>query len=681
VKKYFVGKHPLNNVPMGNGKVLVFLQQYAQRKFAEPDMEQFIMRKPADKISHILYPYYSKDFSVLGDSGIYVSVKDTEEKIWYDFYATWDSPLTYEKSAGYLSIDKTKFVDGTGIYEVISHKGYNVVKTTTWVPQDTDALVRRIEVSSYLKDRRKIDIYPQIHLKGEIIPKNDIIVSRVVNQEGEAFLAITCYQFKEWHGGDFQSGVKNGFNNTISPGMKEITERANLSFRVERDILPGEWSEPVHLVIGFGRTEEEAINNLNQVISSPSFLYENTLAWWNKWLTSGTMIKTSDQYLDYLWRVSKTLLKMSIQHNGLMVIIGYLAYQGCVWIRDNVLVAMALSQAGHLKESLQILYGLKNIIKKRKDGNFSFIYDCWTGKAKDFTYEIDSTGLLLAAIWCYYQHSGDLENIRDFWEIVEHSAEWICNHRDDTGMIIPSVGIWEDFCPSRAKAYEHMVWTSGVSAYGLSKAAVIADKLNKKDKSLKYMKVYKELLRSIRKNCIKDGILYRSPEIDHLDSSVLTFFTWMPIFNDKDSLLRNTVEAIEDRIKDPFLGGVWRHEDSNVDFGDVQPWPASTLWLAEAYLLLGEVEKAWDCVNWVINNSSFCGLIPEHLAAKDIPVGISMPSFAQGVFLIALLRYVDFGKKKAILPHGLDYIEFMNLLKEGKTFDVRGKLRGRSDNA
>lgn len=668
--KYFVGTHPLDNVPVGNGRVLVLLQQYALRKFAEPDMEQFIMRKPVDKISHVLYPYYNKESSVLGEGGIYVSVKDTRERIWYDFYETWDSPFIYEKSAGYLSIDKTRFVDGTGIYEVVSHKGYNVVRTTTWVPQDINALVRKIEVSSYLKDRRKVDIYPQIHLKGENRVKDNMIISQVANHDQEVFLAVTCPESEKWHGGNFQDGVKNGFNNTISPEMKETAERANLSFRVRKDVLPEQWSDPVYLVIGFGGTEKEAINNLNQVISSPSFLYEDTLDWWNKWLTSGTMIKTSDRYLDYLWRVSKTILKMSIQNNGLMVYIGYWAYQGCVWIRDNVWVSMALSQAGHIKEALQILKGLKNIIRKREDGNFSFAYDCQTGKAAEFTYEIDSTGLLLTAIWYYYQYSGDLESIKDFWELIEHSAEWICNHRDETGMIIPCVGIWEDFCPRRGREHEHMVWTSGVSAFGLKTAALIAERLNEKNKSKRYNEVYRELKESILRNCIKDGVLCRSKETNHLDSSVLTFFTWMPIFNDKDSLLKNTLAAIEDRIKDPLLGGVWRHEDSNVDLGDVQPWPACTLWLAEAYLLLGEVEKAWDCLNWVIDNSSVCGLIPEHLATKGIPVGISMPSFSQGGFLIAMLRHVTLREKRIILPRNLDYIEFTNVLIDGTAFDV-----------
>ena len=92
------------------------------------------------------------------------------------------------------------------------------------------------------------------------------------------------------------------------------------------------------------------------------------------------------------------------------------------------------------------------------------------------------------------------------------------------------------------------------------------------------------------------------------------------------------------RLADPLLGGIWRHEDCNVDLGDVQPWAGCTLWAAEAHLKLGEVEKARRCIDWVVQNTSYCGLIPEHLAARQIPVGVTMPSYSQAGFLVALLK-------------------------------------------
>ena len=672
--RYFVGNHPLNNVPIGNGRVLVLLQQYGLREFKEEDMKQYTMRKPVDRISYIFYPYYHKDCSVLGDAGIYTTVNDSKERIRYDFYETWNSPFLFEKATGYISVDRTRFVNGTGIYEVISHKGYNVVKTTTWVPYNVDAFIRRIEVTSYLKDNRFVDIYPQIHLKGKIDIEDKFIVSKITNCGEDVFLAIGCPESKEWHFGDFQQGLKDGFNKRISGKIRFSPNKANLSFRVTKDVTAGRWSKPVHIVIGFGRNKKEAIANIKRVIDAPIYLYGDTFKWWNRWLASGTLIETSDEYLNYLWRVSKTILKMSMQYDGLMVYIGYLAYQGGVWIRDNAWVSMCLSQTGHTKEALQILNGLKCIIKKREDGNFCFAYDCGTKKPIEFTTEMDSTGLLLTALWYYYIYSGDLEPIKGFWDLIEYSAEWICRHRDKTGMIIPCAGIWEDFCPRRGRNNEHMIWTSGVSAFGLKVAALMAERLNEKVKSKRYSKVYRELKESILRNCVKDGILCRAKETDQLDSSVLTFFTWMPIFYNEKSLLKKTIKAIEYRIKDPLLGGIWRHEDSNVDLGDVQPWPCSTLWLAEAYLKLGMIKDAWTYLNWVIDNTSHCGLIPEHLASKGIPVGISMPSYSQGGFLAAMLRHANLEREKIKLPRGLKYVNFTGILKNGKKIDIKSKI-------
>lgn len=651
--RYFVGYHPLDNVPIGNGRVLALIQQYSLREFTEKDMRQWTMRKPMDRISHISYPYYHKECSVLGDGGIYAAVKDSKERIRYDFYETWDSQLLFEKASGYISIDKTRFVDGTGIYEVISHKGYNVVKTTTWVPQNADAFIRRIEVSSYLKDRRTVDIYPRIHLKGKVNKQDNFVISKITNHAEDVFLAIYCPESMELYLGN----------------------HCNLSFMARKDIPRGGWSDPVHIVIGFGRSKEEAIANIKKIISDPGCLYKDTLQWWNKWLVSGTLIKTQNEHLNYLWRVSKTILKMSIQDDGLMTYIGYLAYQGGVWLRDNLWVAMCLSQTGHTKEALEILTGLKVIVRKREDGNLCYAYDCKTKKPVDFTKEMDSCGLLLTALWYYYNYSGNLKIIEEFWDLIEDCAEWLCDNRDRTGMVIPCAGIWEDFCPRRGRINEHMVWTSGVSAFGLKAAALMADRLKKKEKGKRYSAVYRELRDSILKNCVKGGVLCRSKETDHLDSSVLTLFTWMPIFDSEESLLKKTIKAIEYRLKDPLLGGIWRHEDSNVDLGDVQPWPCSTLWLAEAYLELGMIKDAWSHLNWVIDNTSHCGLIPEHLASKGIPVGISMPSFSQGGFLVTMLRHINLEEEEIKLPKSLKYINFKGLLKDGKRINIMGKRK------
>ncbi|MDY6914345.1 MAG: hypothetical protein SVT52_07815 [Planctomycetota bacterium] len=637
--EYFIGKHPANNAIVGNGKVLALMQQYAGRTFEDKDLECYAMRKPIDKISRVLYPHYDRESSMLGEGGIYQSVRDSEEAILYDFYETWDTPHYFEKATGYLSVDSAQYVDGAGLYEVVSHKGVIVAKTTTWTPDGIDALVRKIEVSSYRKNHRKVDIFPQIHLKGRLSARDGIVISQVTNYGETYFVAVSCTEAAKWHLGDFHKGLNTGFNNANSIEQSNDTGKANVCFRATAQVPAGGFCDPVYLVLGFGGSEAEAVENLNKVLSSPARNCSDTLNNWNKWLTSGTSMTTPDKRLNYLWKVSKTIARMAVQHDGAPVYVGYWAYQGCVWIRDGAWIAMALARCGHNAEALQILRRLKSIVKIGTDGNICFNYNCRTGESEAFTSEKDSAGLLLAGIYDYYEHTGDEAFLAEFWDIAQHCADWICDHRDATGMIEPCAGIWEDFCPRRGRETEHMVWTSGVSAYGLSCMSIIAGKLNQQDFSKKYADCSEELLAGIKSNCIRDGVLCRSKETDHLDASVLTLFTWMPIFEAEGSLLRDTMAAIEDRIQDPLLGGIWRHEDLNVDLGDVQPWAGCTLWAAEACLKLGEAERAWRYIDWVVKNTSCCGLIPEHLAARQIPVGITMPSYSQAGFLVAMLRH------------------------------------------
>jgi len=384
---YFIGKHPANNAIVGNGKVLAFMQQYAGRTFEEESLKIYTMRKPIDKISRVLYPYYDRASSILGDAGIYQSIRDSEESIGYDFYETWDTPHYFEKAVGYLSVDSTRYVEGAGLYEVVSHKGFIVSKTTTWTPHNVDALVRKIEVSSYRKNERKVDICPQIHLRGKLSVRDGVVISEVTNYEEKHFIAVGCTEAAEWHHGDFHKGLESGFNNTIDPEERDDTDKANISFRVTKRVPAGGFCEPVYLVLGLGKTEAQAVENLRQVLADPATSCTATLGEWNKWLASGTLMSTSDERLDYLWRVSKTVAKMSMQHDGAPVYVGYWAYQGCLWIRDGVWIAMSLIRCGHAKEALQILRKLKSVIKVGTDGNICFNYNCRTGLSSEFTSE------------------------------------------------------------------------------------------------------------------------------------------------------------------------------------------------------------------------------------------------------------------------------------------------------
>ena len=217
--------------------------------------------------------------------------------------------------------------------------------------------------------------------------------------------------------------------------------------------------------------------------------------------------------------------------------------------------------------------------------------------------------------------------INNLWSIIENSANWIMKNRDETGLIKKDAGIWGTFGPHLGEEFEHMTWTSAISAYGLLKASLMTQYKGRKFQSESYEKGALDILNSIGENNVQNNIVFRSKESRLLDSSVLLFFTEFLAF--PIEWLNTTVEEINKRLKDPFLGGIWRHESLTTEEGDLLPWTGPTFWMGEALLIANRPKLAWDYFNHNYRKSTFCGLLPELMYSKDRSRGIAMPSYSQ----------------------------------------------------
>jgi GH15 family glucan-1,4-alpha-glucosidase len=619
----FIGRDDFDNAGLANGRILVTMQQYDEKA-----------GRNIDRISQLLYPWYDLQCNMLGPQGCYLIVKDLKENKWYDPYnekAEGRKPL-WDLEIG---IDGTKYVNGAGAYEVISHKGTIVTRTTTWVVPDYDSVVRKIELSSYVFHGRTFELFSVVSMQGEVTLKDsETIVSKVQHAGGVYFLAVTM------------------------TGLQEIqklelpSDSQKFAFKSQVTVDRSEDNSSYYMILGVGATEEKALENLRKTKQVEDCQLSKTMEWWGKWHARGKTIKTSDSWIDYRYRLAKTILKMSLQEDGLGTLLGFKDYQGGVWIRDNTWTASVLAFAGYLEESKKNLDMLIKTIKKRPDGNYFFSYHCRTKEPMEHTYENDSPGLLIFGLNSYFQASGDIEFIKKHYSTIESVCTWMCNNTDKTGLIIPCAGIWEEFGTFqdekwgkyRQGGYEHHTWVSGVDAFGLLKASQFAKQLGNKEQAQKWRKAGEQLIEAIKKRCVKDGILCRSLESDLMDASVIALFTWLPIISVYDDLAKNTIKAAEERLVDPFLGGVWRHEDWIVDYGDLQPWPGTTLWLGEAFLAAGQVEKAWEYFDWTLANTTPCGMSPEVILNKSRTRCVGLPSYSEGGFLVAMLRHQHGGR-------------------------------------
>ncbi len=613
--KFFVGRNSQDSVSLGNGEVLCCLQQ-------------FVDNKAIDWIKGIYFPYFDRDSELLGKEGSFIMCKDRDERIWYDpnAYMRGIEPGEWR---GFVSIDNACFVEGTGIYEVCSHKGYNSVRTTTWVPSSSNAIVRKVEVSSHLLSERNIDVYVCADLNCnsnvEKIGTNNIVISRIKNYS-EFFIGTLCIDADRVGRGSFVDLVRNDFK----------SQNAKSSFFVFRKNIRanyGKYGNPVYFIFILGFSKDDILKNAEEILSSKDCFYSETLKSWKSWFVSPPNGLRENKKINYLWNLSQTVPKLCMQKTGEITYAGFEDYVGPVWIRDTIWVATSYAIIGQNRISKLILERLFRIIRKRPDGNFHFNYNCRTGESMEHTYENDSTGLILYSISEYVKHSGEMDFFKRYINLARYCADWICDNADNTGMILACAGIWESFGKATDRKHEHMVWTSGVSAYSMGEIAKLFKITGDVDSYKKYYSASKKLIAAIKKNCIKKGILCRSIETENLDASVLNFFTRMKIFSIKEKFVRNTIDAIEKRLVDRNIGGVWRHEDLTCDTGDGAPWHGCTLWLSEAYYAMGEKRKARKYFQWVLDNATHCGLIPECMLSKEIPRGIPMISYSQAGIL------------------------------------------------
>lgn len=648
---FLTGRNPENNVPLANGKVLAWLQQYDGGR-------------PVDKISQLFYPNYDLGSRILGDGGSTVLVKLAHERIWYDPYGL--IRVNPGQAGEIASVDSVEFVGGNGIYQVTSHKGNVVVRTRTWIPPECSALVRSIEVSTLRGDGAQAMVYPLVNLQNVAGRVSKIVLSRINNN---IWLAATCSTATCVSSGDVAGSVMGMQQAAFEHGSIPTP----VTFSAVRQVPERDWSRPVYLVLALGNSKTKAVEEIKKVLASEECLYNETLTWWERWHSNGVGLDTSDNRLNYLWRTSLTLLKSCLQENSLPILVGFRPYQGNVWIRDSIWIIATLAGAGHTNEAVSALRALKKILKKRKDGNFYFAYNVVTKMPNEHSYENDSTGLILYGIWSCYRALGEKNLIREFLTFIEQCSDWICNNITGfTGLVKPCAGISEVFGPHLGQKCEQMAWTSAISAYGLEKATIMLEELGHAEKAGKYHRCCSKLKEAIINHAVKNGILCRSVESGHLDASVLNFlFGDLEVFRDRQ-LLEGTVTACKERLVDPVLGGVWRYEESITEEGDLRPWLFYTFLLGEACLALGRMADAWRYFTTALNYSTFCGLFPELMYTYDLPRGIGMASFSQCAFVRAMLAHADLEKRTLRRPPHLDYMRFNNVLLLGDRFDISG---------
>ena len=150
---------------------------------------------------------------------------------------------------------------------------------------------------------------------------------------------------------------------------------------------------------------------------------------------------------------------------------------------------------------------------------------------------------------------------------------------------------------------------------------------------------------SIKESFIDNNILKRSIDNTQIDISLLSVVTPFDIFDINDSVVKNTVNEIENKLKLPN-NGYMRYEMDNYIGGNA--WIISSLWLALYYLKANNFEKATELFNWVTEHSDNLSFLPEQIERNgDKTAWVTQLAWSHAMYVIVRneLKEYKYGKK------------------------------------
>jgi len=133
---------------------------------------------------------------------------------------------------------------------------------------------------------------------------------------------------------------------------------------------------------------------------------------------------------------------------------------------------------------------------------------------------------------------------------------------------------------------------------------------------------WREASRQMREATLKHlwddgrGVFLKS--IDPLDRTIdasTLLAIKLGIVDSTDKRAERLVQEVESRLWNKEVGGLARYEGDQY-YGRENPWIISTLWLAEAHLILGRPDRCRELIEWSAKTASPTLLLPEQVDAR-----------------------------------------------------------------
>lgn len=373
---------------------------------------------------------------------------------------------------------------------------------------------------------------------------------------------------------------------------------------------------------------------------------------WQEWLSrSSQKLESISEHQRSLVKKSMMTIKVHTDIRGGVIascdssIYNYgRDYYSYVWPRDGAYAMWPFIRMGHYEEPKAYFnfcadiahhngYMLHKYQPDRSIG--STWHPLVHNNRRELAIQEDETAIVITMIGEFYYYSKDETYTKDIFErFIIKAADFLSDFIDsETGLPHASYDLWEE-------RFMTTSYTTACVYRALMTAVDLGQTFGHQQESIdKWKSVAENLLSKnmifvqpdsggLRKGFLLDKDTQELNFDETIDVSSFYGFLVFGYFSDEQhQILKTAASVIEERLLNQSpSGGSPRYENDNyfrITDQKPNPWPVTSLWLAQYYLRFGQIDKAKEIIGWVENLSIDKSVISEQVhpvTAKPLSV-------------------------------------------------------------
>ncbi|UCE08391.1 MAG: hypothetical protein JSW07_10375, partial [bacterium] len=389
---------------------------------------------------------------------------------------------------------------------------------------------------------------------------------------------------------------------------------------------------------------------------------DDAIDYWN----NTTQISFNSPILDHYFHASKIQQATVMSHNS-VVDASIWQYNG-EWVRDHSMMAIGLTLAGHHDMARKMIVRLFHDFVTEQGNTVDSSH-----KRHHDEVELDQNGILIYALKQYVCWTGDFEIMKELWEKIKITAEFPLQdyfRHAPSGLLANQREYWERHRVhgiEQGIELDYQFWVS----MGLSSAASLARMISKKAEALCWEKeaariktailndpqyklvdargfikrrrvdgTVQETINALPEAQLPNGVPL-SAKSEHLlnpDAS-----TALPIafgfIAPESPIATATMKNIELLWNQSWQGGGYGRYHASSEPDSPGAWSFPSLFLARAYIEMGEYEKVWRILNWLntipgSKSGSWFEFYGQRLAPPFPQVGITPWTWSEMLLLL-----------------------------------------------